>query len=58
MVEIVRLEEWECLSVEIGHHVIEAGCYDTGKEFVAAEMSLGGVVFDTRPMDAQRPTRR
>ena len=48
MVEIIRLEEWECLSVEIEHHVISTGWDDTGKAFVAAEMSLGGLVLDTR----------
>jgi hypothetical protein len=41
---LFRLEERDYLSVQVGHHVIGAGCYETGAALVAAEMSLQGVV--------------
>jgi hypothetical protein len=47
------LEERDYLSVEVGHHVIRAGCYETGAAFVAAEMSLQGVVLSH--LDRSRP---
>ncbi len=48
-----RLEEGDYLSVEVSHHVIRAGCYEAGSAFVAAEMSLQGVVLSH--LDRPRP---
>lgn len=50
---LFRLDKRDYLSVEVGHHVIRAGCYETGAAFVAAEMSLQGVVLSH--LDGPRP---
>jgi hypothetical protein len=46
--QIVRIEEWDCFSVEVRHHAIRAGFYETGEAMVTAEMRLEGEVLDTR----------
>jgi hypothetical protein len=53
VVHLFRLEERDYLSVEIDHHVIRAGSYETGAAFVVAEMSLHGVVLSH--LDRPRP---
>lgn len=46
--QIVRIEEWQCGSVEVVHHEIATGLSDTAEWSVSAVMSLKGVLFDTR----------
>lgn len=46
--QITRLEEWDCLSIEITNYTIRVGFHDTGEPFSEAEMHLEGIVLDTR----------
>lgn len=47
-VSSVRLDEWDCLSVEIRHHRVDTGFDENGKAFTIAEMRLEGDISDTR----------
>jgi hypothetical protein len=46
--QVIRLEEWDCFSIQIVHQTISAGLSDTSEPLITAEMCLEGTVVDTR----------